>query len=567
MLTVFHHPAYRLPLSGLELPTGIEPRRAELALWYLLEQRLVRPRRVRQPEPASYEELALVHAPDYLEALGLPETLARIFAAHPSEVPVDELLRSVRLACGGTLAAARMAQQTGEAILNTLGGFHHAGRSYGGGFCALNDIAVAIAVLRREGLAGQVVVLDLDAHPPDGTVDCLRTDPSAWVGSLSGSGWSEVPGADEVVLPEGCPDEPYLQALEALLERMPAPALAFVIAGGDVVAGDRMGRLALTMEGARRRDAQVLAALRGVPSVWVPGGGYQQESWRVLAGTGLVLAGRPDERIPAGYDPLAARFGRIARRLSPALRGGDEWITQEELDESLGLRRRPASARRLLGFYTREALEQALVRYGLIPHVMRLGYSRLRLELDEVSAGERMRLWGWSEGQEHVLLELVLQRRRIGSEDFLFVNWLTLRHPRARFNTVHPGLPGQDVPGLGLSREASELLAIMARRLGLAGVAFRPSWFHVAYAARHRLRFHDARRQGRFEAMVRDFQNVPLTDATVAVAEGRARLNGQPYTWEAEDMVYLPTPTPDDEEVAAAERERCHFTLVPQEQA
>lgn len=560
-LTVFHDPAYRLPLSGLELPTGIEPRRSELAVWYLLEHKVVPPHQVWRPRAIGYDELALVHLPEYLEALSLPATLAQIFAADPSEIPVDELLRSVRLACGGTLEAARAALATRGATLNSLGGFHHAARGHGGGLCAINDIAVAVATLRRDGFAGRVVVLDLDAHPPDGTADCLRADASAWIGSLSGSQWADVPGADETVLPDGCGDETYLEALDALLARMPAPELAFVIAGGDVLATDRLGRLRLTLEGARRRDARVLAALDEVPSVWLPGGGYQAESWRVLAGTGLVLAGRPRERIPAEYDPLAAQFGRIARRISPELGAGDELITAEDLADLFG-QRRSHEARRLLGFYTKESVEYALVRYGLIPHIERLGYSRLRVEIDEVSAGERMRLLGQDGGTEHVLLELVVQRQRIDSEDFLFVNWLSLRHPRAHFSAAHPVLPGQDVPGLGLAREASELLSIMARRLGLAGVAFRPSWYHVAYAARHKLRFLEPERQGRFEALVRDLSGVPLTEATVAVAEGRARLNDHPYTWEADDMVYRPAHPPTDEARVAAERERCHFTLA-----
>src|SRR5689334_16748136 len=84
-LTIFHDPAYPLPLSGLGLPTGIEPRRAELAVWYLLERKVVPPEQVRWPRPIGYDELALVHTPEYLEVLSLPETLGQIFATDPSE--------------------------------------------------------------------------------------------------------------------------------------------------------------------------------------------------------------------------------------------------------------------------------------------------------------------------------------------------------------------------------------------------------------------------------------------------------------------------------------------------
>ena len=81
------------------------------------------------------------------------------------------------------------------------------------------------------------------------------------------------------------------------------------------------------------------------------------------------------------------------------------------------------------------------------------------------------------------------------------------------------------------------MLARMAVRLGLAGVAFRPSHYHVAYAARHEFRFADPARQARFEALVRDLGGVPLVEATTAVANGAVRMNGAPYRWEADEMV------------------------------
>jgi len=90
------------------------------------------------------------------------------------------------------------------------------------------------------------------------------------VGSLSGSDFCRLRGADETVLPAGAGDEAYLAALPSLLWRMPTPDLAFVIAGGDVLAGDRFEQLGLTLAGTRRRDLEVARALAGVPRL---GGG------------------------------------------------------------------------------------------------------------------------------------------------------------------------------------------------------------------------------------------------------------------------------------------------------
>jgi hypothetical protein len=151
--------------------------------------------------------------------------------------------------------------------------------------------------------------------------------------------------------------------------------------------------------------------------------------------------------------------------------------------------------------------------------------------------------------------------------EILFIHWLSLRNPLARFSDRRPQLPGQEVPGLGLAREAGTLLARIAIRLGLSGVAFRPSHFHLAYTARHDFEFVDPARQGRFEAMVRDLSALPLLDATHAVAEGRIRLNGNPYVWEADEMAIWLRDVPLDPEERLRERESSVFTVVPRQAA
>lgn len=562
-LAVFHHPSYRLPLSGLELAVGMEPRRADFAVWSLSHFGALSPKGLHTPKPVSYAQLALVHTERYLDALSRPEVLAQIFAVEPSEVISDELLFATRLACGGTLEGARLALLKKAPVLNTLGGFHHAAPGRGGGFCALNDVAVAAAVLRREGFTGRIAILDLDAHPPDGTPECVQQLDNVWIGSLSGSSWGELQGVDETVLPQGCAGGEYLHALDVLVARMPKPELAFVNAGGDVLAGDRFGMLGLTLEDARRRDERVLRALgAGTASVWTPGGGYQADAWRALVGTGLVISGRSSVKIPPDYDPLAVQFLDIAARTNVAGLQGEAFLTARELDDAVA--KRLPSTSTLMGLYSKEAVEYALFRYGVTRHIERLGYRDLRTELDGTGEGDRVRVYGEVEGREYVLIEAVLSRQRIRGEEYLFVNWLALRHPRAQFTTLRPRLPGQDVPGLGLAREITELFAIVAQRLGLRGVAFRPSWFHLAYAARERARFMDPHRQARFEALMRDMSGISLLEATTAIAEGRVRMNGQPYQWDADDMVYRFGDMPSPDAPSPAVRDLYQFTVEPE---
>ena len=106
------------------------------------------------------------------------------------------------------------------------------------------------------------------------------------------------------------------------------------------------------------------------------------------------------------------------------------------------------------------------------------------------------------------------------------------------------------------------MMARMAIRLGLGGVVFRPSNYHVAYTSRKGFAFVQPERQGRFEALVRDLGD-PLAEATRLVADGKVLLGDAPYTWEADEMVYWLRESPADAGEVALERERARFTLGP----
>ena len=561
-LPIWYDPEYRLPLTAFGKRTGLEPRRADLVAWYLLEWRWITPANLRTPARIRYEDVARVHTADYVESLTRPATLARVFGVDAWDVPVDEVMRTMRLGCGGTLAAAHEALARHGATVNLLGGFHHAGPGHGAGLCALNDIAIAVRALRHDGFEGQVVVLDLDAHPPDGTAACLRDEPGTWIGSLSGVSSGQIPGADETVLPPGCSDEPYLVALEALLGRMPAPALAFVIAGGDVLADDHLGHLGLTLDGVRRRDLRAARALLTVPSVWLPGGGYHGQAWQVLAGTVLALMRHTRRPINPGADPMNTRFARLARRLGQDRRVAPSAdLDFEDVEIELGMRARGVR-RLLLDTYTVDSLEYGLFRFGVLSFLERRGYGQFRVAFGTAtSGGERVSLYGHADNAEHLLIDLVVERRTMEAGELLYVHWLAMRDPRARFSERRPQLPGQDAPGLGLAREVTELLQLTVQRLGLAGLGFAPAWYHTAYMVRGRFRFLDPARQGRFEALIRDTAHLPLTVVTQALAGGTVGMNGQPYTWEASDMVFLIDDPGVDPEQVAAERERVGFVV------
>jgi acetoin utilization deacetylase AcuC-like enzyme len=559
---IWFDPAYRLPFSILTDRAGLEPRRADYVAWYLASIKLLKPEEFHSPAKVSYEDLCLVHERSYLESLGHPEALARIFAVDPSEVSVEELMGTIRLACGGTVEATRWALSNRRAALNLLGGFHHAEPDKGGGLCPINDIAVAVAVARSRGFSGRVAILDLDAHPPDGTAACFsrdfNPDGRVWIGSLSGVDWGALENVDETLLPLRCSDSHYLEMLSQLLRRMPTAELYFVVAGGDVLAGDAMAGLGLSLRGVRKRDLLVAERLQGKASVWLPGGGYHFDSWRVLAGTALAVSRHSSRPVSRRFDPMRVHFSEIAHSLDPGALSPDEF-SEEDLFGALGVS--SAGLNRYLDYYTREGIEFAFNQYGILTQLRRLGYRACRIDICAQDVGERLQVLGTTDANEELLIECVLEKAIQEKRQLLYVHWLTLRHPRARFSEGRPALPGQEVPGLGLAKEIGEMLALVAQRLKLAGVAYRPAWFHTAYAGRYDFRFVDPRVQGRFEALMRDFSEISLLDLTRSITDDRVLINGKPYRWEAEIMAVLFEPGEDFAELVEAEREAVHFSF------
>jgi acetoin utilization deacetylase AcuC-like enzyme len=248
----------------------------------LVRRRVVPEGGFLRPEPAPRGDLLLVHDAEYLDRL---EAIASGRAPWDPrfEVPVDRaVVDAFVLAAGGTVLASRTALERGAAV-NLTGGFHHAYPDHGEGFCLLHDAAVAAKVLRREGRARRILFVDLDVHQGNGTVACFRGDPDAYTFSIHEEGNYPLPkeeGSLDVGLDSGAGDDAYLRALEAALgtvgAEFPRPDLLLYVAGADPFVEDRLGRLSLTREGFRRRDAAVLdfARAEGAPVVGLLAGGY-----------------------------------------------------------------------------------------------------------------------------------------------------------------------------------------------------------------------------------------------------------------------------------------------------
>jgi acetoin utilization deacetylase AcuC-like enzyme len=262
---------------------------------------LATPDELHEAGPAEWDELAAVHDPGLLariregcltvreeRALGLPWS--------------PELVERGRRSVGGTIAAARHALDHGVAM-NLGGGTHHAGRDFARGYCLFNDVAVALAALRREGAAERALVVDCDVHQGDGTADIFAADPRTFTLSLHGARnypFTRIASDLDVDIASGTGDARYLRALREALEfalDRARPDYAFYLAGADPYEGDRLGRLALSKPGLRERDELALDRLleAGASVCVVLAGGYAhdvRDTVDINAATAAVVADR-----------------------------------------------------------------------------------------------------------------------------------------------------------------------------------------------------------------------------------------------------------------------------------
>lgn len=257
-------------------------RKFELVRDRLLGEGTLQPANIIEPQPAPVADVLLVHTEDYIRRL-------RAGALTPRELrrlglPWSKaLVRRSFLAAGGTLNAARWALEEGIGS-NLAGGTHHAFADRGEGFCVLNDVAIAVRVLRRDGLIERAAIVDCDVHQGNGTATIFAGDESVFTFSMHGA--KNYPlfracSTLDIELPDGTADAEYLEILTGNLPRIfaHAPDIIFYLGGADPYVGDKLGRLALTMEGLRARDEYVLSECRArrVPVVTVMSGGYAEQ--------------------------------------------------------------------------------------------------------------------------------------------------------------------------------------------------------------------------------------------------------------------------------------------------
>ncbi len=268
----------------LDLPAG---HRFPIAKYGLIREQLLwqgiaGPDDFYDPGFCPEEDILRVHTDDYwrkVSTLQLSPAEVRRLGLPQS----PQLLRRSLSSSAGTVQTALAALRDGVA-LKLAGGTHHAFADRGEGFCVLNDQAIAARHLLAHGLARQILIVDLDVHQGDGTAAIFRDEPQVFTFSMhAGANYplrKEQSDLD-VALPLGTDDSEYLRILAEILPALLAqvqPDFVFYQAGVDVLATDKLGKLALSQAGCRARDAFVFAAVcaRNLPVAVTMGGGYSE---------------------------------------------------------------------------------------------------------------------------------------------------------------------------------------------------------------------------------------------------------------------------------------------------
>jgi acetoin utilization deacetylase AcuC-like enzyme len=298
----------------LPLPAG---HRFPMEKYALLRERIACNPSIRLavPDAATPEALHRVHERGYVRRVR-DGALSRDEVRRIGFPWSAELVERSRRSVGGTVAAAEAALEDG-ASANLAGGTHHAYADRGEGFCVFNDVAVAARHVQARSLASRVAVLDLDVHQGNGTATIFADDPSVFTVSVHGEKnypfHKEVSDLD-LPLPDGTTDGPFLDAVSHGVEAALAhgPDLLFYVAGADAYEEDRLGRLAVSLDGMRARDALVLQACAGasLPVVAVMSGGYATDVSDTVAihaatveATAALVAGARAGTAPSGVAP------------------------------------------------------------------------------------------------------------------------------------------------------------------------------------------------------------------------------------------------------------------------
>lgn len=280
MLKIAFHPIYKH-----HLPNG---HRFPMLKYELLPQQLLHegscsPNNFFEPSLPNDKHILAVHDESYyrdLINLDLDKSAARKIGFPLS----GELIERERIIADGTIKGCEFALEHGVAM-NIAGGTHHAYSNRAEAFCLLNDQAIGARYLQQHHLAKKILIVDLDVHQGNGTAEIFQDDPSVYTFSMHGKGnypFKKETSDLDIPLEKDTTDETYLSLLKKTLPELldiVRPDFIFYLCGVDVLASDKLGTLAMSLEGCKERDRYVLQTCfdAKIPVQCSMGGGYSPD--------------------------------------------------------------------------------------------------------------------------------------------------------------------------------------------------------------------------------------------------------------------------------------------------
>jgi len=247
---------------------------------YLIKNKVVN--NFHKPYPCSEETLRRAHSENYIKNIK-NKTLDKNGVKKIGFPLVDSVVQRSFTATGGTVLASKLAIKNGLAC-NTAGGSHHANFEGGAGYCIFNDVAVAAQYLLDRGLAGRILIVDLDVHQGNGNSDIFKNNRNVFTFSMHSK--SNYPAKKsisdlDVELDDNMEDKQYIKLLKLYLNQLNKENFDYIfyIAGVDIHFNDRLGKLKISDDGIKERDELVTQNFfsKGIPLCGVLGGGYNKD--------------------------------------------------------------------------------------------------------------------------------------------------------------------------------------------------------------------------------------------------------------------------------------------------
>ena len=280
MFPIAFHPIFKHPLP--------EGHRFPMLKYELLPQQLVHEGIAQksdffQPEIIPIETVLRVHTKEYVSdllQLTLEPKAARKIGFPLSKELVERELRIAQ----GTILGAEKAFET-KIAFNIAGGTHHAYSNRGEAFCLLNDQAIAAQYLLDKKLAKKILIIDLDVHQGNGTAEIFQKNDKVFTFSTHGK--SNYPFKKEtsdldIAFEDKTSDDEFLKTISEIIPKLieqEKPDFIFYLAGVDILASDKLGKLGCSIYGCKKRDEIVFQNCEHyqIPVQVSMGGGYSPE--------------------------------------------------------------------------------------------------------------------------------------------------------------------------------------------------------------------------------------------------------------------------------------------------